>query len=121
MFEKEAEEYVIKKHNIDITKQPVDFSLRCEFAEDFTDFQRGAEFVYNKMDEWHDLRKNPSDLPEDGSYVLVWTEYGGITTHYGKECSDGVIENGLFLGIHISDVIAWKEFVPPKEEGNENN
>ena len=48
MFEKEAEEYVIKKHHIDKTKLPIDFSLRCEFSDDFTDFQKGAEFVYNK-------------------------------------------------------------------------
>lgn len=34
MFEKEAEEYVIKKHHIDKTKLPIDFSLRCEFSDD---------------------------------------------------------------------------------------
>ena len=48
MFEKEAEEYVIKKHRIDKTKLPIDFSLRCEFSDDFTDFQKGAEYGYNK-------------------------------------------------------------------------
>ena len=48
MFEKEAEEYVIKKHHIDKTKLPIDFSLRCEFSDDFTDFQKGADFGYNK-------------------------------------------------------------------------
>ena len=48
MFEKEAEEYVIKKHHIDKTKLPIDFSLRYEFSDDFTDFQKGAEFGYNK-------------------------------------------------------------------------
>ena len=48
MFEKEAEKYVIKKHHIDTTKLPIDLSLRCEFSDDFTDFQKGAEFGYNK-------------------------------------------------------------------------
>lgn len=48
MFEREAEEYVIKKRHIDKTKLPVDFSLRCEFSDDFTDFQKGAQFGYNK-------------------------------------------------------------------------
>ena len=48
MFEKEAEKYVIKKHHIDKTKLPIDFSLRCEFSDDFTDFQKGAELGYNK-------------------------------------------------------------------------
>lgn len=56
MFEKEAERYVIKKHNIDITKQPIDFSLRCEFSEDLIDFQKGAEFGYSQA------RKEMSDI-----------------------------------------------------------
>ena len=47
-LKKEAEKYVIKKHHIDKTKLPIDFSLRCEFSDDFTDFQKGAEFGYNK-------------------------------------------------------------------------
>ena len=69
MFEKEAEEYVIKKHHIDKTKLPIDFSLRCEFSDDFTDFQKGAVFGYQKgvqkLDKkWHSLQKNPKDLPD---------------------------------------------------------
>ena len=47
-LKKEAEKYVIKKHHIDKTKLPIDFSLSCEFSDDFTDFQNGAEFGYNK-------------------------------------------------------------------------
>ena len=47
-LKKEAEKYVIKKHHIDKTKLPIDFSLRCEFSDDFTDFQKGADFGYNK-------------------------------------------------------------------------
>ena len=38
-LKKEAEKYVIKKHHIDKTKLPIDFSLSCEFSDDFTDFQ----------------------------------------------------------------------------------
>ena len=47
-LKKEAEKYVIKKHHIDKTKLPIDFSLSCEFSDDFTDFQKGADFGYNK-------------------------------------------------------------------------
>ena len=50
-LKKEAEKYVIKKHHIDKTKLPIDFSLSCEFSDDFTDFQNGAEFGYNKANE----------------------------------------------------------------------
>ena len=75
-------------------------------------FKDGAEFGYNKANEWHYPSKG--EYPKDNSFVLVWTENGGITTNYGKEYSDGIPENGLFEGIHISDVIAWKEIVLPE-------
>ena len=57
-LKKEAEKYVIKKHHIDKTKLPIDFSLSCEFSDDFTDFQNGAEFGYNKANERHIKAKN---------------------------------------------------------------
>lgn len=98
MFEKEAEEYVIKKHHIDKTKLPIDFSLRCEFSDDFTDFQKGAEFGFNKANEWHDLRKDPNALPNN--YRYVWTNVGA-----GYYDDDGWRDEfGRLL-----DVIAWCE------------
>ena len=33
-------------------------------------YQKGAEFGYNKANEWHDLRKNPNDLPKETVLVL---------------------------------------------------
>ena len=75
MFEKEAERYVIKKHHIDKTKLPIDFSLSCEFSDDFTDFQNGAEFVYNKcnakLTEAKELIQNLIDSLEviDGDQI----------------------------------------------------
>ena len=88
MFEKEAEEYVIKKHHIDKTKLPIDFSLSYEFSDDFTDFQNGAEFGYQKgvqkLDKkWHSLQKNPKDLPEPHSTVL--DECGDKITYRGGD------------------------------------
>ena len=114
MFEIEAEEYVIKKHNIDITKQSVDFSLRCEFAEDFTDFQKGAEFGYNKANEWHYVKYG--DLPKDDKQYLVLFFYN----YKGKkEMSFGVRDN-LHSDFEIhrcytEQIVAWKEIVLPKE------
>ena len=87
-LKKEAEKYVIKKHHIDKTKLPIDFSLSCEFSDDFTDFQNGAEFGYQKgvqeLDKkWHSLQKNPKDLPEPHSTVL--DECGNKITYRGGD------------------------------------
>ena len=109
MFEIEAEEYVIKKHNIDITKQSVDFSLRCEFAEDFTDFQKGAEFGYNKANEWHYVKDG--DYPkEDNRIMLCYCRKG----YHGNV---GIYVYRLFTKQEFmkNKVIAWKEIVLPKE------
>lgn len=62
MFEKEAKEYednYIK-------------SAYCERVKDT--WRNGAVFGYNKANEWHDLRKNPDDLPpikEGCKYVSI--------------------------------------------------
>ena len=65
MFEKEAEEYAEKYQD-----------LKQEFVAEQS-FKDGAEFGYNKAkeeDKWHDLRKNPKDLPKDFIRVLILTE-----------------------------------------------
>ena len=110
MFEIEAEEYVIKKHNIDITKQSVDFSLRCEFAEDFTDFQKGAEFGYNKANEFHYCKDG---LPEKEKSVLIYTEIKNV--YMAKLVKDDyfITKEGGY--VQTSAVIAWKEIELPKE------
>ena len=109
MFEKEAEEYATKLENVKYST--------LEWWSKRNAFYEGAEFGYNKANEWHYVKDG--DLPKDNSYVLVWTIDGGITTNYGEEYSDGIPENGLFQGIHISDVIAWKEIVLPELKESE--
>ena len=113
MFEKEAEEYVIKKHNIDTTKQPVDFSLRCEFAEDFTDFQNGAEFGYNKANEQHFVK---DELPELYKDVLVVFPRGDCDVKRLTNHNEWV-SRGSWCS--LTDVIAWKEIVLPELKESE--
>lgn len=137
MFEKEAEEYVIKKHHIDKTKLPIDFSLRCEFSDDFTDFQKGAEFGYNKANEWHFMKDG--DLPKVGQkcYFICSTLYGkdnkvifsessikiltGVYTFiFDKETIDETTETCFYDDIndeeiYKQEVYAWKEIIAPKE------
>ncbi len=53
--------------------------------------------------QWHDLRDNPKDLPEDGDNVLCWLKDDGCETGYYEA------EDFTFFapGIDFSDVIAW--------------
>lgn len=66
MFEKEAKE----------NKPPYaccSFNTGCELWED--GFQRGAEFGYNKANEWHNLNENSKDLPGEDEWVeglYIW-------------------------------------------------
>ena len=57
MFEKEAEEYAIEHEyeydDIEVAREAL-----------YQGYFVGAEFGYNKANEWHDLRKNPDDLPK---------------------------------------------------------
>lgn len=116
MFEKEAEEYVIEKHNIDITKQPVDFALRCEFAEDFTDFQKGAEFSYNKANEWHYVKDELPPARKEycgrSEPVLVVSKKKEMQyaqyVEKEKTWARGICAIGF-------EPYAWKEIVLPKE------
>jgi len=69
MFEKEAEEY--KERNTGIISLPTHEAYARGLEEGFQD---GAEYGYNKANEWHDLRKDPNDLPKDFIRVLILTE-----------------------------------------------
>ena len=113
MFEKDEDYRKAKSEcKARITKAIKVWSGREEAIRDAS-FKDGAEFGYNKANEWHYVKDG--DLPKDNSFVLVWTIDGGITTNYGEEYTDGIPENGLFQGIHISDVIAWKEIHYPQK------
>lgn len=57
MFEKDAEKYI---SNLD----------ECRTKDSMMDsFKDGAEFGYNKANEWHNLNKNYKDLPYEGEWV----------------------------------------------------
>lgn len=127
MFEKEAEEYVIKKHHIDKTKLPVDFSLRCEFSDDFTDFQKGAEFGYNKANEWHEIESKVTSKREISMQYMPKNKEK-VLLKYRFFCDDEIhISDGYYdaydsefhiandPGFRIVCFIAWREIELPKE------
>lgn len=115
MFEKEAEVYVDNNF----------YNLIDEVQEVAkVTFKDGAEFGYNlakeemdylnkhwkseeerKANEWHDLRKNPNDLPKDKRNV--WCDYGD---GYGKGFYDKD-DGGWWIEGHMycSIIDAWCE------------
>lgn len=62
MFEKEAEEYA-KQNN------PAEYGVRATHFTVLNSFKDGAEFGYNKANEWH---KPSEKLPEECSLVLAY-------------------------------------------------
>ena len=106
MFEKDEDYKKARKESKDrITKVIKVWSAREETLHD-EGFQKGAEYGYNKANEWHYVKAG--DLPKDDNDVLVLLkdETMQVDYYFSK------------IGWNLSckaDVIAWKEIVPPKE------
>ena len=112
MFEKEAEER--------ITEQ---FGTSGEYVTRQRIWQYGAEFGYNKANEWHYVKDG--DLPKEDDVYLIYTTKGVLLGHYEQGGADGETD---FTGEPYSDfteypsemlftedeVIAWKEIVLPE-------
>lgn len=94
-----------------------------------------ANTIYDYTNEkekyrWHDMRRNPEDLPERGKRVLFYTvgyedssekRYWTGEYYLGDFCNDDY-EAYITLGDYpISDVIAWRyiDLVEPLEEGKD--
>ena len=89
MFEKEAEEYAIE--NWEHYEEGQNDSKALKQA-----YLAGAEFGYNKANEWHKVADG--DLPKDARYV--WTNVG-----VGYHDDDGWWDD---FG-RLQNVIAWCE------------
>ena len=106
MFEKEAEEYADKDFGM---YEPTDHE---RYAKE-TDWRNGAEFGYNKANEWHYVR---DELPKELHDVLCF-----VIHNEHRFVLQGYLRDGRWvlspLGTYLNDddVIAWKEIVLPKE------
>lgn len=86
--------------------------------------RKAVEYGYNKANEWHDLRKDPNDLPKENmKQVMIITNYNDCLmgwycihkkTWYSSDCPDpdDYIETEGIMEIKI---IKWKEIMFPKE------
>ena len=122
MFEKEARERVKRKiYNFivsDLGVSQIITGQTCETVEGMPHFyqyslekmwQEGAEFGYNKANEWHFVKDG--DLPKHEVNVLVLYNVQCIDiAHYNYDYKEW-----HFIDSIVRDVIAWKEIVLPKE------
>ena len=101
MFEKEAEEYLNEHSEYDEIFDMV--LVKCDTENAFKD---GAEFGYNKANEWHYVKDElpPEDVPllcvRGGKIYVAW--YWDSIYHDSKCCQ-------------VKKPYTWKEIVLPKE------
>ena len=113
MFEKEAE-----KWTIDYVCKDCSRYKECKSKEHCTckncskeKWQNGAEFGYNKANEWHYVKDG--DLPEENQWVLVYD--GSYTVcNYHSNTPIKWLDN-YENEVYEYAIIAWREIVPPKE------
>ena len=116
MFEKETEEYATRLCCTDCK------AIICaEKCECWTFAKKGAEFGYNKANEWHFVK---DELPDEGTYLVVWQNDKGykeiFILNYEEEDDEGEL-HWVDDDCEVQDeyVIAWKEIVLPKEIKND--
>lgn len=116
MFEKEAEEWVKSQmvHCIQEQAPYFDFAIQA--------FLAGAEFGYNKANEWHYPPKG--EYPKEGENVLCYCKVVNVkfySTGHTVIGGDNKIRWWSSDRSEKLNVYAWKEIVPPKEvKENEN-
>jgi len=108
MFEKEAEEYL----KAQCQKRKGEFVIKMPevyIADISQSYKDGAEFGYNKANEWHYPSKG--ELPKVKTWVIGFY-YGKDNWHKIFYRADG---NWWGEGQLCQPPFAWKEIVLPKE------
>lgn len=108
MFDKEAREYAEKKICQEYTDGCMGFYKCKEDCERYHNTQKywkdGAEFGFNKANEWHCLTKDPNDLPKEQGQYLVLADF--FCKYY-----DVMTESEVKM--HSEHIIKWCKL--PKE------
>ncbi len=118
MFEKEAEEYA-KQNN------PAEYGVRATHFTVLNAYKDGAEFGYNKANEWHKLDWE-KDFPEADKLIRVRLRSGMehiCETCYYEPTEDEIGYGKLVISFYElngewvddNDVIAWCYIEPFKE------
>lgn len=122
-LKQKAEEYATKKVG---DFKPIQEDKESEWVSCCEDFQKGAEFGYNKANEWHFPSKG--ELPETSDKYLVYTggdpfvlefdtdynAFGYWVASLGDDWGLREIDFETVKDRGEDDVIAWKEIVLPE-------
>ena len=99
MFEKEVTDLCCSTCKAEVTCK--------EKCECWTFAKKGAEFGYNRANEWHYMKDG--DLPKHEVNVLVLYNVQCIDiAHYNYDYKEWHFRDSI-----VRDVIAWKEIIPP--------
>ena len=118
MADKHAEEYVMREDVItENDRVPFDngygFQTVSFENEVKKGFQDGAEFGYNKANEWHWIKDG--DFPEEEKEYLIYTKKKKLEIRKIHISGDGKnYLTDVFLMRDLESVIAWKEIVLPE-------
>ena len=120
MFEKEAIIHAFEATiGLECLNKPIEDltyeELSDEQQEKAYDFKKGAEFGYNKANEWHDLRKDPNDLPKNNAMVLTRLKNKRLKISTFMENKFTIWNKDYDTYTKLYDVIAWCK-VPKFEE-----
>ena len=85
-------------------------------------FQKGAEFGYNKANEWHYVKDG--DLPKENEYILIYSKLADNIAVGKRRCAGKVRRRCVYewyfatyegtYCLRDKDIIAWKEIVLPE-------
>jgi hypothetical protein len=106
MFEKEAESYATQECCMTCNNVNHFCKEKCEC---WTFAKKGAEFGYNKANEWHYVKDGI--MPEENQWVLVYD--GSYTVcNYHSNTPIKWLDN-YENEVPENAIIAWKKIVPP--------
>lgn len=106
MFEKEAESYATRECCTTCNNINHFCKEKCEC---WTFAKKGAEFGYNKANEWHYVKDGI--MPEENQWVLVYD--GSYTVcNYHSNTPIKWLDN-YENEVYEDAIIAWKEIIPP--------
>lgn len=127
MFEKEAIDRANRKYPIPRVYDELDVARNRKYEDGFKD---GAEFGYNKANEWH--KQDIDDIYDliskdwDIRYFICIMKNDSRVTAIGicDEGYNGEVSVNLFFEhddekYYIDDIVWWKEIVLPKESEND--
>ena len=95
-------------------------TVKCEWENDtyYVDCRDEVEEAFlaglkaARQEKWHDLRKNPKDLPAENQEVLI---YFTLPDKSRNDITLAEFENNDFNFVDLQDVIAWCEIPTFKE------